>query len=347
MNDPVLTHAERVDALLPFGYTPREAAFITLAALHGGYFLRRQYAQFVSGQDGGTVSQLIEKTLRLNHARASTYRHKMQLYHLCARPLYEALGQADNRNRRRRAPLSVKNKLMGLDFVLAHRESRFLATEREKLAYFAGDLQIPESCLPAKLYYGGKSDGRTARYFIDKYPIFLSQNPSTGDPPVVSFCFIDEGAATLSHFDTYLAQYARLFASLPEFRLVYVAASPTPFQAAERAFERLTARWQGPNAASLDPDIRRRLEHFEARQQYETKRFHAFDRARLIRFRNEQLEFAGPQQEFLYERWKQSGETAVIEILAPERRVSLRMNGTFSTSLLQSDYDLFGNFAAF
>ena len=49
-----MTNAERIQALQRLGYTEREAAFLCLAALHGGYFLRRQYAQFLGREDGGT-----------------------------------------------------------------------------------------------------------------------------------------------------------------------------------------------------------------------------------------------------------------------------------------------------
>src|SRR5262245_16778944 len=119
MSQILMTDAERHYALRRFGYTEQESAFLCLAALHGGYFLRRQYAQFLRRHDGGTVTQLIEKTLALGHTKASTYRQKIQLYHLCARAFYTALGQADNRNRRRHQTDAIKNKLMGFDFVLA------------------------------------------------------------------------------------------------------------------------------------------------------------------------------------------------------------------------------------
>src|SRR5258708_1877002 len=227
MSQVAMTTFDRIRALERFGYTEPEAGFLCLAALHGGYFLRRQYAEFLRQQDGGTVTQLIEKALDRNHAHASTYGHKMQVYHLSARPFYAALGQVDNRNRRRRQLPMIKNRIMGLDFVLAHRDYSYLATEQEKLAYFTETLQIPVSNLPAKLYHGAKTEAATARYFLDKYPMFLSETPDLGRAPVVTFCFVDEGQVTLSHFETFLAQYRKLFASLSEFHLIYVAATET------------------------------------------------------------------------------------------------------------------------
>src|ERR1700682_2336048 len=114
MSQIPLIHEERQRALRHFGYTDREVGFLCMAALHGGYFLKRQYDQFVGRPDADTATQLIEKTLAKGHAQAYTYRHKVNIYHLCARPFYEALGQADNRNRRLRQPFTIINKLMAL-----------------------------------------------------------------------------------------------------------------------------------------------------------------------------------------------------------------------------------------
>jgi hypothetical protein len=348
MSQVAMTVFDRVRALERFGYTEPEASFLCLAALHGGYFVRRQYAEFLRRQDGGTVTQLIEKTLDREHAYASTYTHKMQVYHLSARPLYAALGQVDNRNRRRRQLATIKNKIMGLDFVVAHRDYSYLATEQEKLAYFVGTLQIPVSNLPAKLYLGAKGAATTARYFVDKYPMFLSEVSAAGSPPVVTFCFVDEGQTTLSHFETFLAHYRPLFASLPEFGLTYVAATDTLFMAAQRTFERFAgSRQTGKNGAVSDPDVRRLQEHFEARRLYEAKRFAEFDREKLIRLRNELAEFSGKENDALYDLWKTARDGVFLQKASPKSPTHTRLCGTFSTYLLEHRYDFLGTLTAF
>lgn len=346
MSQLPLTDQERTAALQRFGYTEREAAFLCLAALHGGYFLRRHYSQFLSLQDGGTVAQLIEKALALNHARALTYHPKTNIYHLYTRPFYEVLGQVDNRNRRQREPLTIKNKLMGLDFVLAHPGHRYLATEQEKVAYFTGALHLPHSVLPTKLYHSAES--QTARYFVEKYPIFLPTESPAGQPPVVSFCFVDEGLTTLARFTTFLAQYAGLFAALAQFRLIYVAAAPALFEGARRAFERFVNR--GDHAANgivHGQEIPRLLEHFKARRLYEARDLAGFDRVKLISFRNDRQQFSGAKYDALYERWKTVGAGALLEISAPGNAPAERMCGAFSTCLLEISYDLFGTLTAF
>src|SRR5437660_12144152 len=148
MSSRSMSSAERIAALKSLGYTEREAAFLCLAALHGGYFLRRQYCDFIGKQIGGTAAALVEKLLAQRHAVAISALNHTKIYHLGCRPFYAALGETDNRNRREHAPLAVKRRLMGLGFVLPHPNHRYLATECERVDYFSGTLRIALSPLP-------------------------------------------------------------------------------------------------------------------------------------------------------------------------------------------------------
>lgn len=347
MSQEPRTQAERIGALRQFGYTEREAGFLCLAALHGGYFVRRQYARFLGKESGGTVAALVQKVLASEHAKASTYADKTHVYHLCTRPFYQALGQVDNRNRRERQPLSIKNRLMGLDFVLAHPDNTYLATEQEKVDYFSGALKITASVLPTKLYHA-QEDGRfTARYFVDKYPLFLPKGAVNGTPAEVSFCFVDEGAQTVSHFETYLDRYRPLLTALSQFRVVYVAAQPVLFQAAGRSFQdflrELIQTPEGVNEATA----LQMLAYFRARYLFETGDFSSFDRVKLIRLREQRREFSSPRDEGLYARWRVGGEPAVRQVLAPKTITTTTVSGSFSTCLLEHNYDLFGSLTAF
>jgi hypothetical protein len=346
MNQTPMTNAERQKALERLGYTEREAQFLCLAALHGGYFLRRQYNRFLGRRDGGAASQLIEKALAQGHARAYTYRYNTSVYHLYTRSFYEALGQGENRNRRKRQAFTIKNKLMGLDFVLAHPDRIYLATEQEKLTFFQGR-QIPTSVLPAKVYRATESRSQTARYFVEKYPMFLSDAATKGGAPLVSFCFVDEGLATLSHFETFLTQYGPLFASLPGFAVIYVAAGAIHFTPAQAAFERFLLKDFGASTPQpIDPDYQRLLDYFAARQQFEAKRLDGFDRAKLIQLRKDREEFSEAKYGALYERWTASGPAAMLQNPAPEMGPKTGILGTFSTYLLEHNYDLFAGIAA-
>jgi len=343
-----MTANERVQALRRFGYSESEGTFLCLVAFHGGYFLRRQYASFIRGKDGGNVTQLVQKALAQGHLRSSTWRQNTQLYHLCARPFYEALGQGENRNRRTREVLTIKNKLMGFDFVLTHRDVWYLATEQEKLDYFTGTLKLEVSRLPAKLYRSRKSGEATPRYFVDKYPLFLSpareEFSAPGAPPVVSFCFVDEGIVSLSRFESYLTNYRSLFNSLPAFHLVYIAAKDRHFASAQRVFERFIGRDSGISMVTKMSLPDRLLQYFEARRLYENGQLESFDRAKLLRLRQERSEFSSEKHEVAYERWKATGPPLAREILGPGTASQHLIVGAFSTFLLEHNYDLFGNF---
>src|ERR1700730_15708152 len=129
MSSVSMNNPERITALRSLGYTEREAAFLCLAALHGGFFLRRQYCEFIGKEIGGTAAALVEKLIAQQHAVAITALNHTKIYHLGCRPFYAAIGEIDNRNRRKHSTRAIKNRLIGLDFVLAHQDYRYLATE--------------------------------------------------------------------------------------------------------------------------------------------------------------------------------------------------------------------------
>ncbi len=71
-----------------YGYSEQESAFLALAASQGGYFLRRQFAQFLGRSIGGTTAQLVDKAVTNGHIRAIVFANNTIVYHLCARPFY-------------------------------------------------------------------------------------------------------------------------------------------------------------------------------------------------------------------------------------------------------------------
>ena len=333
-----MTSDERNAALKRLGYTEIESAFLATTALHSGYVFRRQFAQFIGKSAGASVPVVFEKLLTKGHAKVIPLLHNTYLYHLAARPLYEAIGQGDNRNRRERQPSTIKNKLMSLDFVLAHRKNRFLATEEEKLSHFGMIGGVDASKLPSR-HYSSSSGGKTTdRYFVDKYPIFLPENESIS--PVVSFCFVDEGLTTPSHFRTHLEQYRRLFLALPEFHLVYVAAGPAAPRWAEKTFEAFMAKREnrGPGPGR----VAALLDHFAARRDFEARDLESFDREKLARFRADRTRFSGTGMDELFEGWKVGGSAIVHARFAPEFPSATMPKASFSTHLLEHNYDCFG-----
>ena len=89
-------HTDRARVLEEFGYTARQAHFLTLVALHGGYFLRRQYVAFTGRAHGQATVRFIAKAVAREHIRVLPYGRQGHLFHVCARPLYAAIGEEHN-----------------------------------------------------------------------------------------------------------------------------------------------------------------------------------------------------------------------------------------------------------
>jgi len=73
------------------------------------------------------------------------------LYHLRAKSLYRALGQEDNRNRRPVSLAATGRKLM-LDFVIAHPDVPWAATEDDKAALCTAELGLSSADLPHQIF---------------------------------------------------------------------------------------------------------------------------------------------------------------------------------------------------
>ena len=174
---------------------------------------------------------LARKLAANQHCRATAYRHERLVYHLSAKPLYDALGEPDNRNRREHQPSTVKNKVMALDFVLEHLAYHYLATEREKLDYFIRTRNIAPEDLPTRLYASPSGHDPKAKHFVE----YLSNLPCGAVKRAVPrphLCYVDEGLQTTDRFATYLNQYARLFLALDDFRVILRCRGPRLFASA-------------------------------------------------------------------------------------------------------------------
>ena len=333
-----MTREERIENLQRFGYTEREAAFLCLAALHSGYFLRRQFLYFAGKCRGQIAANLIDRATELGHAKAHTFRADRIVYHLASKPLYAALGQPDNRHRRDHQTSTIKCRLMALDFVLQHREVRFLETEGEKISLFCEDLKIDRESLPVVRYRSPDSTEVSYRHFLDKFPI-LVENDSPSAPPVVRFCYIDEGLHSTSGFERHLNQYAALFAQLAAFEMIYVSCFADQFERAARLF---SARIGSETRSGADPQIDILLSHFRDRIAFEKRDFSSVTQSRLIAYREASNAFAGERYDRLFERWKTEGDKALTALLSPSTIPVSNQKASFKTYRLAFQYDLFG-----
>jgi len=295
----------RRQALEMLGYTPRQAHFLVLVALHGGYFLRRQYVAFTGRAHGQAAVRFLSHCVAREHVTVFPYGRQGHVYHLCARPLYAALGEEDNRNRRPAEWEAILRKLMTVDFVLANPTARFWATEEEKVALLR-ERQISASVWPQRQYQPRRA-GRatTVRYFVDKMPWYQEADESR-----LWIAYVD-AERTLGGFETFLDQYRTVLASLPS-GVTYVAA--TVWQSViEAAF----ARGLAPRDAGV-------MDRFSAYCQFRRAVEDAGRTAPLtpdqhVRFHEQCAEFTTPAFEALYQHWLKTSSVASWEVDAAAR----------------------------
>lgn len=103
------------------GYTDREASFLYLVAAHSGYFLRRQFDQFIHRHSGAIAQNFLTKAKRLGHIATLDFGQQRHVYHLFHKDFYTLLGVPDSQNRRRKGDAEIKVRLMSLDYILQHR----------------------------------------------------------------------------------------------------------------------------------------------------------------------------------------------------------------------------------
>src|SRR5260370_21547772 len=211
--------------LSSLGYTEDEARFLYLVSTHSGYFSMRQFLQFTGTKSGEKSMTFSQKLLAKGHATARSFLRNGLVYHLFSRILYRAIARENLRNRRAHSLEHIRTRLVALDFVLAHLQYEYLETEDHKLNYFRQQLALPKELLPVKRYSAAVPNRPTERYFVDKFPMFLSAGSFSS--PVVTFTFVDPGLGILDSFKTHLLAYESLFEALPEARLRCVLSRPT------------------------------------------------------------------------------------------------------------------------
>jgi hypothetical protein len=244
-----------IPVLQSAGYTEREAAFLYLAALHSGYFLRRQYLRFIERGRGALAAQFLRRAFALGHIQSIACGQARFVYHLRAAAIYDAVGLAASQHRRIKGDASIKSRLMVLDFVLDHLDEPMLDTRESKLRHFSTAAGMEENRLP--VVHG--------TVFGDDFPVLL------GEP--LRFTFVDEGALSSSTFERFLSRYRAVFDALPGFGLLYVADSA---ENTERGRAIFVSRYRPPTAPGTSSLTPRGIDHLSeyllARQRVEGRK---------------------------------------------------------------------------
>jgi hypothetical protein len=134
-----LTNIERVQAVVDFGFTERQARFLVLVLRHGGVCVPRQYATLAGIAHGGKeCNALFEKLVSRKHAVGCHCLHnRARLYHVHHQALYRAIGEHGSRYQRRVPARRVVERVMLLDAVLTTSHVDWLTTVSGKVAYLA------------------------------------------------------------------------------------------------------------------------------------------------------------------------------------------------------------------
>ncbi|MGC1417175.1 MAG: hypothetical protein WA817_17935 [Candidatus Acidiferrum sp.] len=313
------------------GYNRRESEFLFLVATHSGYFTNRQFKTFAKTESASVSHAFIRKLLEHKHATFHAYRSGGRVYHVFARKLYQAIERENLRTRKKHELEYVKTRLVALDFVLAHPNQPYLETEPEKLAFFEKEFNMGRESLPVKQYRARKSAEVTPRYFVDRFPMFVSTAPSS---PAVTFTYVDAGAVSLDGFGTHLRAYLPLFQALPRFEFIYVSPTARLFRAAESEFHH-TLYGQRRTAKSVNI-----LEYFQLRKAWDTRE--RVTSADVVLLKEAQTQYAGKLTEDLYEKWR-NGAAANDEVMRHADRRGELVKGVFRTLICGSSLKVFSD----
>lgn len=291
---------ERSQVLCRFGYTLREAQFLRLAALLGGYFVAGQFNRFIQRKSGALGKAFVDRTTSLGHAHKVHSDGNRHVYQVTRTSVYQALGDENNRNRRQHQPGMVRRRLMALDYCVAH-QGNYLLTEREKVAHFQA-LGVAKEQLPSECF-----GSETKRFFVDKHPIEVRSNSE------VIFVFVDDGYQGMSAWNTFLKSHRELMRSLSGASVIFASADNIRFLRAERAFNQVITG----EVRSGVVDRNRLERYFTAKRKFEARDFGSFDQTSLDRLREDRKVFAGDEIEKRYRQWLVAGEPALEDVQRP------------------------------
>jgi hypothetical protein len=324
--------AERVEAIATRGFTERQARFLVTVMVHSGVFVGRQYAAFAGITHGQKVHDFIEKLLVRRFVTAirlgSTGRKK--IFHVHHKPLYRAIGEPDNRNRRPVMLGRAIERLMILDGVLADPSLTWLGSEHDKRHHFRQRLgdTIRNDEYPRLVF--GEAPNQTIRYFPDKLPVGFERH---GYRHV--FLYPARSPSPMD-FRLFLLRHLELLNALSHWtiRVLFpwsLASAMDTFE--EAAYEHL--------AKQLQLSAAEELKWFFRQHQRTGQAASGADNARL---RAARKEFRAPRFTALRRRWLEDGDRVIWLAASPLSRDALtRQRANVECVELPHSYDHFSS----
>ena len=290
---------DRVHAIEAFGFTERQARFLVMVMLHAGVFVERQYCAFANIVHGQKTHDFVRKLIDGKFASTIVTGplHRGRLIHVQHKRLYAAIGQVDNRHRKRAELGRLIERVMVLDAVLADRSVVWLGTEHDKVSCFqrrVGDhLNVAE--FPRLVFGNGPT--KTVRYFPDKLPIGIRLR----EDPVVFIYLVTRPAPF--DFRLFLCRYGELLRALPEWTIQLFA--PTSLR---KAMPMYLHAVREECASPLTPAVVEELQwYFRLRSHLEATAAARSD----MRFRRATASFRAPRFRALHRAWEQQGDTVL------------------------------------
>ena len=154
----------------------RAAEWTAYAALHAGVFTRLQLRAWLQkpspDAERAEASRIIASLRTLGLATEEDLAGIGPCVHIHAKQVYRALGETDNRNRRRPGREKAIERLLCLDYVLDHPDEPWLPTEDGK-TQACEDAGIDRATWPRKVYPAKDGQSETTRFFVEKFPLAL------------------------------------------------------------------------------------------------------------------------------------------------------------------------------
>jgi len=273
---------DRIDAVVKFGFSERQARFLVFVMQYSGVCLLRQYTAFAGIVHGQKTRRFFAKLVSRRLATAYACRHNRgRVYHVQHKALYRAIGETDSRHRRPLSPDRIVQGLATLDAIRATPTIEYLATEDERAHRLSID----------------------ARFFKDKHPV--------GVDPDGRLVLLYVTTEACSHrFLAFLQRQQSLLRGVPAWTLRIVVPS-WPVGLDEAYLKMANAEL----SQVLSPKHLERLHaYFEQRRATQTAdarpRSNEFDRARRA--------FGGQRFEVLYRRWLTDGDAVLEAASSPD-----------------------------
>jgi hypothetical protein len=324
-----LTTPERVQAIVDYGFTDRQARFLVLVMRHSGLCVKRQYAAFAGIANGGEqCNALFDKLVRRGFAIAVECIHnRARLHHIHHKPLYHAIDAADSRYRRTVPARAAAERLMRLDAALISPDLEWLTTRSEKLAHLAARTASGSSESSAEPAADGRLD-----LLPGTFPIGVDATGRTVLVYVATKPWTDD-------FRAFLVGHLPLLVVTPTWTLRIMFPSPL-----QRVVPHYQQAVHEELASRLDPQTANDLQwyFFHTRRQTDWREYTgAGGDVVKQRFARCAKAFRGPRFARLYRRWLTEHEAALTPVPLSVSEAFGAGRARLECIVLPHDYDRF------